>query len=348
MPTRAEAQRRADRIAAFRAELAALQAEGVAFDAAQIDALRVHHDQVLHQLTREYDVDATAAARRMSLGMRVAALLGAVALTAAVVAFVDRLWDVLPMWGQIAFLTAAPIVATAIGLVAGRIEKTRYVASIFALVACGAFVLQTIELSELLGLRRSPHPLLLWGVFAIAIATPWRFTLPFALGVGSIVAWVPAAGLWFAGYEYEEFLGHPELLAASAAAGALFVRLMPQELRPAGRIVVLAVGLASLLILSSTGNLSLLPVEADTARVIYQLLSVAVAVAVIVRGITLLQQEVVAAGSGFAGLFLLTRFVDWWWDWMPKYLFFLILAAAALAWLWALRILRRRVTEAAA
>jgi hypothetical protein len=347
MATRGEAQRRADQIAAFREEVRALQAEGVALDAAQLEAVRRHHEALLAELTREHDVDATAAARQMSLGMRIASLLGAAALIAAVVSFVDRLWATLPLWGQIAFLTAAPLVSTAICVVAGRIEKTRYVASIFALVACAAFVLQTVELSELLGLARSPHALLLWAVFALAIATPWRFSLPFALGVGALVAWVPAAGLWTAGYEYEEFLGHPELVILSAAACAACVRFMPQELRPTGRVVTLVLGLISLLALTSVRSLTLLPLADETAHVLYQLMAAAVAVAVIYRGIASRQREVVTVGSAFAGFFLLTRFVDWWWDWMPKYLFFLLLAVAALGWLWALRLVRRRLVGAA-
>jgi hypothetical protein len=347
MTNRAEAQRRADRIAAFRDELAALQAEGVALDAAQLDAVRRHHEALLGVLTREHDVDATTTARQMSLGMRIASLLGAAALIAAVVSFVDRLWGTLPLWGQIAFLTAAPLISTAICVIAGRIEKTRYVASIFALVACAAFVLQTIELSELLGLSRSPHVLMLWSMFALAIATPWRFSLPFALGVGALVAWVPAAGLWTAGYEYEEFLGHPELVIASAVACAACVRFMPQELRSTGRVVVLVLGLTSLLAMTSVHNLTLLPLADGIARVLYQLLAAAAAVAVIYRGIASRQPEVVIIGSAFAGLFLLTRFVDWWWDWMPKYLFFLILAVAALGWLWGLRLVRRRLVGAA-
>ena len=65
MATRAEAQRRADQIAAFRDELALLQAEGVAIDAAQLEAVRRHHDTLLATLAREHDVDATTAARQM-------------------------------------------------------------------------------------------------------------------------------------------------------------------------------------------------------------------------------------------------------------------------------------------
>jgi hypothetical protein len=38
--------------------------------------------------------------------------------------------------------------------------------------------------------------------------------------------------------------------------------------------------------------------------------------------------------------------VDWWWDWMPKYLFFLLIALLALGWLWGLRVARRRLVIA--
>ena len=69
--------------------------------------------------------------------------------------------------------------------------------------------------------------------------------------------------------------------------------------------------------------------------------------AVIGAGLRSGQRETVLIGSLFAAIFVLARFVDWWWDWMPKYLFFLILTAIALTWLWALRIVRRRLTEAA-
>ena len=38
-------------------------------------------------------------------------------------------------------------------------------------------------------------------------------------------------------------------------------------------------------------------------------------------------------GALFAGAFVLTRFVDWWWDWMPRYVFFLILADRRVGWI---------------
>ncbi len=33
-------------------------------------------------------------------------------------------------------------------------------------------------------------------------------------------------------------------------------------------------------------------------------------------------------GNVFFTIFLYTKFYDWWWDWMPKYLFFLLPTAA--------------------
>jgi len=91
---------------------------------------------------------------------------------------------------------------------------------------------------------------------------------------------------------------------------------------------------------------TLLPVAEATARLLYQLIAVVVAIALIADGIRARHDDKVMLGSVFAGIFILIRFVDWWWDWMPKYLFFLILAALALGGLWVLRVMRRRVKDA--
>jgi hypothetical protein len=42
-------------------------------------------------------------------------------------------------------------------------------------------------------------------------------------------------------------------------------------------------------------------------------------------------------------IFLFGRFVDWFWDAIPRFVFFLLLAAMAFAWLLALRRLRTRL-----
>jgi hypothetical protein len=358
-PTRDDAQRRADRIAAFRAEAAALAREGVRIDPEQLAAVAAHHDRLLQELSRDFDVDRGAAERRMSIGMRLASLFGAATLTAAVVSFVYRIWGSLSSPAQVALLTAAPLLAVAVMIVAGRLERTRYVASLFAIVACAAVVLQTVMLATLFNLRSSPHALAAWAALALAVSVPWRFGLPFAFGIVALVVYIPAVAVWLAGFHWRAAIEWPELMAATAAVGLFAIaRLSPRssslkisgvritvppELVPWARAVLLLLVLGPILVLSATGGLTVLPFNETVTKVAYQLIAVGAGIVTIGAGLRHGRAEVVFIGSLFAGAFLLVRFVDWWWDWMPKYLFFLILASVALAWLWGLRLARRRL-----
>jgi hypothetical protein len=57
-PLRSEAQQRADQIGIFRAELARLESEGVLrLDAAQLQAVRGHHDALLAGFAGRFDID---------------------------------------------------------------------------------------------------------------------------------------------------------------------------------------------------------------------------------------------------------------------------------------------------
>ena len=337
-----DAQERADQIAAFRAEIAQLRQEGVnPFTDDQLSLVAGHHRALLDRLAGEFDIDRTAAERRMSLGMRIASGFGAVTLTAAVVSFVYQIWGWIPTTGQVALLTAGPLVAIAAMVVAGVLERTRYIAAVMAVVACGAFVTQTILFADIFNLPSSPHALLLWALFAIAIAWPWRFVLPFGLGVLSLVCYLAALAFWLSGIAWNEMLGKPEPSMVAALLLLPGASRVPRELAAAGRSVLLVLTLGPLLLLSGIADLSLLGWSASSIRVMYQVAAALAAVTVIASGVRRSRDEVIVIGALFAGAFLLTRFVDWWWDWMPRYLFFLLLAAVALAWIWALRVLRR-------
>ena len=50
--------------------------------------------------------------------------------------------------------------------------------------------------------------------------------------------------------------------------------------------------------------------------------------------------EVVNTGATFFVVFLYTKFFDWWWESMPKYLFFLVLGLTAVLLLVVMRRLR--------
>ena len=336
-----------------------LEREGTALDAQTVDRVGAHHDEVLRRLARDFDIDRGEQEKRMSSGMRLASLFGAAALTAAVVSFVYRIWGSLSTGSQVALLTAAPLVATAGMIVAGRLERTRYVSSIFAIVACAAIVLQTVMLGTLFNMRSVPHTVAVWAAFALAVAVPWRFGLLFAFGIGATMVYIATVALDVAGYYWMSVVERPELVMVPAALALIvFSRLKPRtsavtvagirvtvarELVPWGRVVLLLLVLGTILVLSATGTVSILPFDEDAVKVAYQVVAVVASIVTIGLGLRHGLADVVNVGSLFTGLFLLLRFVDWWWDWMPKYLFFLILTAVALAWLWGLRLARRRL-----
>jgi hypothetical protein len=278
--------------------------------------------------------------------MRIASLLGAAALTAAVVSFVYRVWGQVPAAGQVTLLTVAPMAAVWAMRVAGRLERTHYFASLFAIVACAAFVMQTVVLGQLFNLRGSPDVLAAWSVFALAVSLPWRLAVPFVWGILSLIGYVAALLLYAADVEWSSFSERPETLLVGAAAVFIGSVRLPPELQRWARAIALLLILGPILVLSSSATSSLVPFAADAIRLCYQLTAVVAAIVVIGGGLRRGSNDDVTIGSLFAGAFLLTRFVDWWWDWMPKYLFFLILAAVAIGWLWLLRLARSRVEVA--
>ena len=339
---RGEAQRRVDQIAAFRAEVAQLAREG-ALDPSQLSAVTAHHEQLLARLSREFDVDRTTAARRMSRGMQIASFIGAAALVAAIVSFFYRIWDSLTTPLQVTLLTTAPLVALAATVVSARLEKTRYVASLCALVACGAFVLETLALPRMANLCDSPRFLAFWAVFALSVALPWRLAVPFAFGTLALVLYVAALGFESLGFPWTHALQRPEVVMVTAAVLLLPIQRAVPDLAAVARAVLLVLVLFPLIALSSIEGLSLVPADVGVMRVVYQVVSFIAAGAVIGLALTRGLTETLVIGSIFAGLFIVTRFVDWWWEWMPKYLFFLIMAAVSIGWLWALRLARRRL-----
>jgi len=75
------AQQRLNRIRAFQAELAALEEQGIlTLDAGERSVVAEYHHATIDDLARHFDVDRDDRQRRMSLGMRIASVLGAVGL----------------------------------------------------------------------------------------------------------------------------------------------------------------------------------------------------------------------------------------------------------------------------
>lgn len=347
---RREAQARADQIRAFRRELRALdEAEVVTLSDQQAAAVTAYHEQLLATLARDFDVDRSEREGQLSRGLRVASLFGAVTLVAAITALVYRVWGGLAMPAQVTLLTAFPLVALAGVQIAAEREQTRYVAGLFALVACGTAWFAIGMIPRLLDLPFSE--LLLWpaGAFGVAVAASYGFRLVFGLSVGVFLLAVGSVFFGAGGVPWLTLFERPEPLV-----GAAFVLLMaPPRLGVLGegfdraaRHAALVVGLGALLALATFRGTSLLAFSPGTALALYQVAFVPVAVILLWR--TLRDSD--RLGSGLVAialaLFLVIRYIDWFWDLLPAWLFFLIMAGVSLASIAVLRRARQRVGAA--
>ncbi|MGE5358066.1 MAG: DUF2157 domain-containing protein [Bacteroidales bacterium] len=351
--TREQAQQRADQVRAFRAEFDRLQAEGVlAVSSEQAAAIRRHHDGVLEDLAKRFDVDRTAAERQMSLGMRVASLLGAIALSAAVFLFFYRFWGLLSVPLQVVLLASAPIVAAAAVEVAARREKTLYIASLLALVAFASFVLGLSVVGSIFNMPPSFGAFLAWALFALLLAYAYRLRLLLFIGILCAGTWLGALLTSLTGAWWGNLMLRPENFviagALSLAMARLSTRLGDREFAYVYRATGCAALLLPMLWLSEIGEISYLPIDPSFIRHGYDVAGFALGMATVWFAIRRGWTETVNGGGLFLALFLCLKLYDWCWDWMPRYLFFLTIGVVAIALIAVLQRLRGRRSAAGA
>jgi hypothetical protein len=276
--------------------------------------------------------------------MRVVSLLGAAALTGAVVLFFLEFWGALPSAGQIAIAWAAPLLALGGAVYAARVERTRYFTAMLSFLALGCFVMNVAVLGTVLNSVPSSTPLLVWAAFALLLAYEWDLGWLLAPGAVGLLAYFAAVAISLIGFPIDISLQRPELLFVPAAAiyGASLLKVNVD--RGGFPAILRRVGLASLLlaiiVLGEASGVSFLPFADSAVRVIYQVLGAVMAAFSIWVGVRRGWRETLNIGAVAMAVLLFFRYVDWWWDWMPTYLFFLIVAATAIASLVVLRRLR--------
>lgn len=349
MANREEAQRRVHQIRAFQAELAALESGGVTpLAPEQKAAVARYHDQLLRQLAAAFDVDRSEDAGRLSRGMRILSLFGAATLTAAAYSLVERFWGQMDLPLQATLLAAFPLMALAGVELSARRERTLYVASLFALVAYGTFWLAIGVLSWTVNMP--PTPPYIWAgvLFGIGLAIPYRLPVILAFALAALAAAMAGTLFQIAGTEWTQAFERPDLLTVAGFSLLLLSRALgsvePSFARVT-RLVGFGVGLLGLFALAEVPVLSLLPLTRPVVGGIYQMLMLIASTAAIVLGVRRKWNETVMLASTLLSLFLLSRFVDWFYDLLPRYVFFLILAAIAFAWLLALKRLRARLAR---
>lgn len=348
--TRDEAQRRTDQVLAFRREMASLEQAGIlALDPEQARRLAEHHDRELQALAGQFDVDRNEGQRSLSLGLRAASIVGAVALSAAVFFFFYRIWGHLGVIAQLAVLVAVPLACTAGVEMAARRERTLYVASLLALVAAASFGLDLGLVVDLFNLTPAPWLFVAWTAFALALAYPYRLRLLAAGGLVGALFFVCAQTAALAGVDWTSALLRPEPVLVGGGSILALATIAPNRARDGFPTTYRLVGalamFLAILIVSSWGEFSYLPMSADSIEAIYSVAGFLLPSAGIWVGLRRQLSDLVHTSSTCLVVFIYAKCFDWAWDWLPRYLFFLLLAAIAVLVLVLLRRLRDRMRQ---
>jgi len=258
--------------------------------------------------------------------------------------FFYHFWVDLTTVVQVAILVVAPLVGIAGMAIAAVRERTLYVTGVLGVMTVAAFVLDLYALAQIFNLVPSPHAFLAWAAFALVLAYTFRLRWLLALGLAGLTLWVSASILaWSGGPWWWSVFDRFEIFFLPGAAILLIGgRLQHEEFAPTWRLVGWFVVFLSLLVLS-TGDQSLLPWSRETAHLVYQVGGMAVTAAAIAAGVRRQWGETVNLGALFFAAFLITRLTDWWWNWMPSYLFFLIIGLLAVGLIVVFRGLRNRM-----
>jgi uncharacterized membrane protein len=343
--SRADAQLRADHIRVFREEIARLEAESVlALTDEQRQSVARHHDALLAAYATSFDIDRDRQAKRLSLGMRVASFLGALALAASVFFLFNQYWGLLPTAPQVVLLIVASLGTLVATFVIARRDGTGYFAKLAAMVAFACFVLNIALLGRIFNITPSDNALLPWAALAFVLAYTLDLRLLLAAGILCVIAFIAArTGTW-SGLYWIHFGERPENFFPAALALFCVPLLIPHA-RFAGfaalyRVFALLTLLLPILVLANWGRASYLSLSTEAIERIYQVLGFVASGAAIWLGARREWPEVTNTGIAFFVIFLYTKFYDWWWELVPKSVFFLIIGLTSILFLLVMKRLR--------
>ncbi len=342
---RHQAQQRVDDIQAFERELERLRGElGPALDAAALAPIACHHQQLLAHYREQFDVDCDQQARGLSLGMRVASLLGALALAASVLFLFYQFWGYLQTPAQVALLIGASLASLGLTVWSARRDGTGYFSKLAAMVAFACLVLNTVMLGQIFNLTPSDNALLAWAAYGLLLAYACQARLLLAAALICLLGFIAArVGTW-SGLYWLSVGEYPEHFFPAGLALFAVPQLIAQRRYSGFASIYRVFGLLALflplLVLSNWGAASYLPWSPALVEGFYQVLGFGAAAVAIWLGARRGWGDTLHTGVVFFVLFLYTKLFDWWWEIMPKYLFFLLLSLIAVGILLVLRRLR--------
>jgi len=342
---RSDAQQRADAIGVFNSELQRLEDEQVLqLSEPQRSRLQAHQQALLAQYRAAFDIDQNNQARQLSLGMRIASFLGALALAASVFFLFYQFWGLFGSIAQVAILISASLLSLGLTLAVQQRDSSGYFSKLAALVAFACFVLNIVMLGQIFNITPSDKALLPWAAYALLLAYATEARVLSAAGIVCLLAFIAARiGTW-RGMYWLGFGERPENFFPAALLMFAVPWFIPQRrfdgFAMTYRVFALLALFLPMLLLAHWGDGSYLDYPSDDIEAAYQLLGFAMAAAVIWLGVRREWPDVVNTGLTFFVIFFYTKLFDWWWQSMPKYLFFLLLGLSAVLILLILRRLR--------
>ena len=343
--SRQDAQERADDIRVFQRELAILERDGViALTESQRERAHEYQQDLLKQYALTFDIDRGMQAKQLSLGMRIASFLGALALAASVFFLFHQFWGLYGAAAQVAVLLIAALGTFCATMWLHGRDASGYFTKLAALVAFTCFVLNVAMLGQIFNITPSDKALIPWAALALLLAYVCDLRLLLAAGILCITAFVTARTGTFGGMYWLDMGERPENFFPVAVALFCIPQWIAHERFSGFASIYRVFGLLTLLLpmlaLAEWGWGSYLRLDHDTVEDIYQVAGFAFSAAAIWIGVRRHWPEVINAGTTFFVIFLYTKFYDWWWKIMPKYLLFLVLGLTALLILFVLRRLR--------
>lgn len=333
--SQADAQQRVDQIHAFQQEIIELENDGVlTISSEQENRVQGYHNQLLQRLSETYDVDISTQSKQLTLGMKIASLLGALAMAISLFFLFYQFWGYIGTTAQVGILITAPISLFLLSLHLAQKENSAYFSKIAALVSLACFVLNLSMLGQIFNITPSSNAFLVWAAFSFLLAYACNARLLVFFGIVSISSFIAMqVGTW-SGMYWISFGERPENFFLSG----FILFMLPQLLKHKHfygfdviyRVMAMVIVFLPILILSNWGQGSYLNWSFYFIEGFYQLVGFTLSVIAIWQGIKHKWREVTNTGNVFFILFLYTKLFDWWWDWMPKYVFFFVLGLTAM------------------
>ncbi len=318
--------------------------------ASQQGDIATYHADLLASLASRFDVDISQSEKQLSLGMKIVSLLGALGLAASIFFLCYRFWGNLTTSTQVSLLVTAPLLGLLATIYASSRETTGYFAMLFGMLSVTCFVLNLSMLGQIFNIVPSDNVFLVWGAFTFCLAYALSSRLVLAWGILFLAGYVSVKTGQWNDWDWLLYLAHRPENFFPVALLLFGISFLPHHTASdfcgVYRVFALLLFFIPVLFLSYWGGDSYFAhFSPASIEIFYQIVGFCLSALAIWAGIRKHWGEVVNTSTAFFTLFLCVKFVDWWWDSLPKYLFFFILGSTCILILCLLKVFRKYIAR---